>query len=176
MFNLCLQYLSKSMLMIACLLMSISLTVQARTPLTHELKEAMAVMKAETEKLGVPRVEDETLYFGNTKINGDFTLVDSLKERFGGTATFFVKRGNEFVRVSTNVMKDGNRAVGTILDPNGPAIAAIKQGKAYYGIADVLGNISDTGYEPIKNPNNQIIGIYYVGHSLFQDKSSKVTK
>jgi hypothetical protein len=60
--------------------------------------------------------------------------------------------------------------VGTILDPQGPAIAEIKQGRAYFGIADVLGNIYDTGYEPIRNSKNEIIGIYYVGQPLFAGK------
>ena len=41
----------------------------------------------------------------------------------GGTATLFVKAGDEYVRVATNVQtNDGSRAIGTILDPNGPAI------------------------------------------------------
>jgi hypothetical protein len=40
------------------------------------------------------------------------------------------------VRVATNVRKnDGSRATGTILDPNGPVIAVIRKGEAYYGDA-----------------------------------------
>ncbi len=170
MLKLSLKYFFKSALLLTCLMMLFSLTAQARTPLTQGLREAMAMMKAETEKLGEPKLDGETLYFGNTKINGDFTLVDAVKNKHGGTATFFIKKSDTFVRVSTNVMKDGNRAVGTILDPQGPAIAEIKQGKAYFGIADVLGNIYDTGYEPIRNSKNEIIGIYYVGQPLFAGK------
>jgi hypothetical protein len=147
-----------------------SFTAQARTPLTQGLRDAMAMMKAETEKLGEPKLDGETLYFGSTKINGDFTVVDAVKNRYGGTATFFIKKGDTYVRISTNVMKDGNRAVGTILDPQGPAIVEIKQGKAYFGIADVVGNIYDTGYDPIRNSRNEIIGIYYVGQPLFAGK------
>jgi hypothetical protein len=60
-------------------------------------------------------------------------------------------------------MKEGKRAVGTPLDPAGPAIAAIKQNNPYYGMVDILGKIYDTGYEPIKSASGEVIGIYYIG-------------
>ncbi len=135
----------------------------ADSPFAAKVKESMKTMKAEAAKLGKPRLEGENLYFGTSKINGDFTLVDDIKTKHGATSTFFVKKGNGFVRVSTNVMKEGKRAVGTPLDPSGPAIAAIRQGNAYYGIVDILGKLFDTAYEPIKADNGEIIGIYYVG-------------
>jgi hypothetical protein len=44
-----------------------------------------------------------------------------------GTATLFVRSGDDFVRVSTNVkLDDGARAVGTMLDPKGKAIVATR--------------------------------------------------
>lgn len=132
-----------------------------------KINEAMKAMKGWTKILGKPRVEGETLRFGITNVNIDFTIVDGLKSHFGITATFFVKKDNDFVRVSTNIMKNNNeRAVGTILDPNGPAIAAIREGKPYYGVVDILGKKYDTGYEPIFNEKNEVIGIYYVGQAI----------
>lgn len=157
----------KSMLLLfTCLVACLSFTANADTPFTPKVKEAMAAMKSDAKKLGEPKLDGESLFFGTTKINGDFTLVDSLKTRFGGTATFFAKKGDAFVRISTNVMKEGKRAVGTSLDPSGPAMAAIKQGKSFYGIVDILGKMFDTGYEPIKTAKGDIIGIYYVGQSM----------
>jgi hypothetical protein len=83
----------------------------------------------------------------------------------GGTATLFVKAGDEYIRVSTNVKKDdGSRAIGTILDPSGPVIAKIKKGEAYYGEATILGKPYVTGYDPIKDGSGEVIGIYYVGY------------
>ncbi|MGD1076438.1 MAG: methyl-accepting chemotaxis protein, partial [Thermodesulfovibrionales bacterium] len=85
----------------------------------------------------------------------------------GGTATLFVKRGSDFVRVSTNVMKeDASRAVATLLDPNGKAIAALREDKAFYGQVDILGNPYVTGYEPIHDKNNAVIGAWYVGYPV----------
>jgi len=131
-----------------------------------KVKTAMQALKDGTTKLGPPKLDGEILYFGTTKINDDFTVVDDVKAKHGGTATLFIKKGNNFVRVSTNVMKDGARAVGTILDPSGPAYAANNQGNAFYGLVDILGKIFDTGYEPIKSDAGAVIGIYYVGYAM----------
>ena len=50
------------------------------------------------------------------------------------------------------------RAIGTILDPNGKAIAAIRQNRAFYGEVPILGTPYMTGYEPIKDSGGSIIG------------------
>ena len=81
------------------------------------------------------------LYFGETKMNNNFALVDEVQREKGGTATIFVKNGDEVVRVATNVKKDdGSRAIGTVLDPKGKAIAAIAKDENFYGEVDILGN------------------------------------
>jgi hypothetical protein len=139
-----------------------------------KVKASMATLKAETAKLGAAKLEGTDkvgdknvpgLYFGSSKINNDYTVVDDVVKQHGGTATLFVKSGDEFVRVSTNVKKpDGGRATGTILDPNGKAIAAIKTNEAFSGDVDILGKLFTTGYEPIRDGANNVIGIYYVGY------------
>jgi methyl-accepting chemotaxis protein len=104
---------------------------------------------------------------GNSSQAGNFALVDRLKQLMGCTATLFVKKGDQFVRVSTNVLKaDGFRAVGTVLDPSGKAYASIQSGQAFYGVVDILGKPYMTGYEPMQNTAKQTIGIWYVGYPL----------
>ncbi|MDO8990415.1 MAG: methyl-accepting chemotaxis protein [Sideroxyarcus sp.] len=95
-----------------------------------------------------------------------YELVDGVVRVAGGTATLFVKSGEDFVRVSTNVKRDNERATGTILDPKGKAIAALREGKAFYGQVDILGNPYLAGYEPIRNAQGQVIGIWYVGYKV----------
>ena len=139
-----------------------------------KVTKAMELMKANAAALGAPKVEGTdvvagktvpALFFGTTKINNNFTLVDGVVKAIGGSSTFFVKSGDEYVRVSTNVKKDdGSRAIGTILDPKGKAIAAINKNEAFYGDVDILGKMYVTGYEPIHDAANKIIGIYYVGY------------
>lgn len=125
--------------------------------------EAMSLLKAETAKLGAPKLEGEDLLFGTTKLNNNFTIVDEVKAKHSATATVFAKKGTNYVRVSTNVMKEGQRAVGSVLDTSGPAYGSINQGKPFYGLVDILGKMYDTGYEPIKTESGEVIGIMYVG-------------
>jgi Cache 3/Cache 2 fusion domain len=135
----------------------------------------METLKAMIAKLGAPKLEGKdavggkdapTLYFGTTKINNNFDIVDAVgkEDSKGITATLFVKSGDEYIRVSTSVPKpDGSgRAIGTVLA--GPALESIKAGKAYYGEVPILGTPYITGYEPIKDSSGAEIGIYYVGY------------
>ena len=149
----------------AALVAAFGLSAAPAVTAEGNVKTAMEALKAETSKLGAAKLDGDSLNFGAKAINGDFAVVDDVKAKHGGTATLFAKKGNNFVRVSTNVMKDGNRAVGTILDPSGPAYAAISQDKPFYGMVDILGKIYDTGYEPIRE-GGAVIGVYYVGYPM----------
>jgi len=138
------------------------------------VQKSMEDLKSMTAKLGAPKVEGResvggkdapALHFGATKMNNNFEIVDAIGKNDGRgmTATLFVKGGDEYIRVATSVPKpDGSgRAIGTVLA--GPALEAIKQGKAYYGEVPILGVPYITGYEPIKS-SGDTIGVYYVGY------------
>ena len=152
----------------------IQLPVQVVAVPDEDVQATMQLLKSKAATLGAPSVNGEeafggkilpALNFGATKVNNNFMLVDEVQKEAGGTATIFVKSGDEFVRVATNVKKDdGSRAIGTILDPKGKAIAAIAKGESYFGEADILGKPYVTGYEPIRDASSNVIGIYYVGY------------
>lgn len=139
-----------------------------------KVKTSMGALKSKAAKIGPAKIEGAeavggkaapAIYFGGTKINNNFDLVDEVVKENGGTATIFVKAGDEYVRVSTNVKKDdGSRAIGTILDPKGKAIVAIQKGEPFYGDVTILEKPYTTGYEPIRDAANNVVGIYYVGY------------
>ncbi len=161
-------------------------TAQVRRDLvtTHALylervHTAMRVLRDATDQLGSANIapgdatdrvggrEVPVLRFGLTPVANDFTVVDHAVSLVGGTATIFVRSGDDFVRVSTNVLRpEGGRAVGTILDPSGPAIAAIRCGEAYYGVVDILGRPYLTGYAPAADASGEIVAIHYVGYLI----------
>jgi len=142
----------------------------------EHLKTSMNVLKNEYLKQGEPSVGSSVqvgneivndINFGNTPQALKFNSVDVIKNYNGGTATLFTRKGNSFYRISTNVIKDdGNRAIGTQLDPNGKAIKEILNNQSFYGIVDILGQLYLTGYEPIYDNNRNVIGIWYVGFKL----------
>lgn len=142
----------------------------------QQVKASMAVLLDRIDRLGpvmtgrsvqVAETRVPDLQFGEQNQALQFTLVDQLTELMGGTATLFSRSGDDFVRISTNVKTaDGQRAVGTKLDPSGNAIKAILAGEAFYGVVDILGNPYFTGYEPLKDAFNRVVGIAYVGYKL----------
>ena len=140
--------------------------VRGSMGLLREYAKGMgAVRLGETVSVGDLLVPD--LLLGDRPQANDATLVDTVTALMGGTATLFVRSGDDFVRVSTNVKRDdGARAVGTLLAPQGKAIAAIREGKAFYGLVDILGHPYLTGYEPILDEQGQVIGIWYVGYKI----------
>ena len=129
---------------------------------SDKVKTAMAALKADTEKLGAPKVEGNDLYFGKTKASNE--MVDAVVKKHGGAATLFVKKGKEYVRVATTVKTEsGKNAVGSALDANSSAIGMLDNGEPYYGDAKVFGKSYDAGYEPIKDASGSVIGAYFVG-------------
>jgi len=105
------------------------------------------------------QVKGGSLYKGVTKISENFELVDEIgKLTNGDTVTIFM--GD--TRVTTNVMKEGKRAVGTQVS-EAVAQKVLKQGETYLGEANVVGQVYQAAYQPIKNGSGEIIGIWYVG-------------
>lgn len=138
----------------------------------QRVASSMKLLKDRSLKVGPPTLGAEqslagrrvpALYFGAQSQFNRFELVDGLTDIMGGTATLFARDGDDYVRISTNVKKDGQRAIGTILSPTGKAMQAIKNGNSYYGMVDILGKPYISAYEPIVS-NNRTIGIWYVGY------------
>lgn len=144
------------------------------TLILERVKSSMALLKQRGAELGTPRqsgmvtvknTQAKELILGTQAQANDFALVDGLTDVMGGTATLFSRTGDDYIRVSTNVIKNGERAIGTKLAPTGKAIKQIQQKKAYYGAVDILGSPYLTGYEPMFDALNNVVGIWYVGYS-----------
>jgi len=99
-------------------------------------------------------------------ITGDTQMVDSLSKDAGVVATVFAKKGDDFVRVSTNILNDkGDRAIGTMLGKDSVAYADVIKGKDYSGQANILNKPYLTAYKPLFDKNGQVIGLLFVGLS-----------
>ncbi len=136
-------------------------------------RKTIADLDARLAKIGAPRIDgtdqvaDQTvpaIYFGDRRINNNYDVVDAIRKSHGATATVFVRTGDEFVRVSTNVLTpEGKRGIGTKLARN-QAYAAVSTGKTFCGPIDVLGTPFDACYNPIRDAKGDVIGVTYVGH------------
>ena len=106
-------------------------------------------------------VKDGTLYKGQNQISHRTELVDHLAGLTGDTVTLFL--GD--TRVATTVRSaNGERAIGTKVSDI-VAQTVLKNGQIYLGEANVVGELYQTAYEPIRDINGDIIGIFYVGIS-----------
>ncbi|NOR12817.1 MAG: HAMP domain-containing protein [Candidatus Aminicenantes bacterium] len=107
--------------------------------------------------------------YGGILLNRNYDIVDRVKEtvykeekykgREIGTATIF----QHDLRISTNVKNERNeRAIGTRVSKE-VSNAVLVEGKPWVDRAFVVNDWYITAYEPIRNINNEIIGILYVG-------------
>jgi len=124
-------------------------------------------------KAAAPIFDDENtlvgILYGGVLLNRNFDIVDKTKEtvfedvKYGGkdigTATIF----QDDLRISTNVRNpDGSRALGTRVSEEVYS-QVVEAGEPWIERAYVVNDWYITAYEPIRNINNEIIGILYVG-------------
>lgn len=137
-------------------------------PRTEDHEENGMMLKA-----AAPLVDEKGtiigVLYGGILINQNYEIVDRIKEIVykgekykgieTGTATIF----QHDLRISTNVKKaNGERALGTRVSKEVNQ-AVLKEGKPWIHRAFVVNDWYITAYEPIKNIDDKIIGILYVG-------------
>ncbi|MEC9490677.1 MAG: methyl-accepting chemotaxis protein [Halanaerobiales bacterium] len=170
--NISIKYKIVLIVIAGIILMTGGIIYRIRDVSTQEAKEA-AMIKANADlatgyeiiDLQYPgdwELKGDQLYKGQTLINGNFEIVDRIGELTqGNTVTIFA--GD--TRVATNVMVDGSRAVGTQVSQEVKEVV-LEQGKEFHGEANVVGKRFQTAYQPIRNAEGEIIGIWYVGTSM----------
>ena len=144
----------------------------ATSAYANDPKATMAALDTRLAKIGEAKIEGTEkvgeltvpgLFFGARKINNNFDVVDEIKKSSGATATVFVKHGDDFVRVSTNVLTpEGKRGVGTAL-AKAKAYESMNKGEQFCGTVDVLGTAFDACYNAIKDKGGKVIGASYIG-------------
>ncbi|MGE4553841.1 MAG: cache domain-containing protein, partial [Desulfovibrionaceae bacterium] len=87
------------------------------------------------------------------------SFVDGIKNRLGVACTIFDKD----TRISTTIMKDGKRAVGTKMDNPTVLDTVLVQGKTFKARNTILGVDYDTLYWPIIDAGGKISGMYFIG-------------
>jgi two-component system NtrC family sensor kinase len=138
------------------------------------LKAASPVADDNSTLLGV--------LYGGILINRNYEIVDRVKEtvykgekykgREIGTVTIF----QHDLRISTNVKNEKEeRAIGTMVSEE-VSRAVLQEGEPWIDRAFVVNDWYITAYEPIKNVNDEIIGMLYVGmlEKPYRDTTARV--
>lgn len=111
-----------------------------------------------------------------TDANIPVTLVDKIGEFSGNTVSTIFQRMNssgDMMQVATNMLtKEGSRAIGSFMParlPDGtsnPVIQNILSGQTYYGRVLLMDEEYISGFTPVYDQSNNIIGAIFVGQSL----------
>ncbi|ASA57337.1 methyl-accepting chemotaxis protein [Vibrio gazogenes] len=95
---------------------------------------------------------------------GSTNIVDQFTRDTGAIATLFLPTGQDWVRVSTSLKnKQGTRAVGTLLGQSHPGYEKLSRGEPYYAQVSLFGTHYLTYYNPIKNQQQQVVAISFIG-------------
>lgn len=121
---------------------AVKLAIRAASPVRNEQGKIVG-----TVSLGYDAARDE--------------IVDRVKQLFHTEATLFL--GDQ--RVSTTIIKDGKRVVGTKLSEP-IATAVLSEGKTHLGRAEILGTEYMTAYLPVMGADNKPVGVLFAGESL----------
>ncbi|REE92561.1 methyl-accepting chemotaxis protein [Cupriavidus plantarum] len=111
---------------------------------------------------------------GDLLLNNSVEVPDRFLATTGGTvSTVFARTGDDFVRVTTSLKKQGGeRAVGTNLDRTGAAYAAVSAGCSYRALTWLFGKPYMSKYEPVRDASGKIVGALYVGVNVEAELAS----
>lgn len=102
---------------------------------------------------------DGQLYKGEILLNNDTAFVDEVK----GLSDYYVTIFHNNIRISTNIIDEsGARGIGTTATDE-VTNAVLQQGNTYTARINILGHDTRACYMPIKDTNNQIIGMLFIG-------------
>ena len=110
------------------------------------------------------------LRLDNAVLNNRFEEVDRFTARTSAVATIFARHGDKLIRISTSLRQtDGERALGTELDPGSPAYQSLMAGLPYIGKSQVFSRDYMARYTPLENAQGEVIGATFVGVDITQD-------
>jgi len=89
----------------------------------------------------------------------DHAVVEEVKKLFGTECTLF--HGD--TRVTTTLMKDGQRVVGTKMDNPKVLDTVLAKGQRFLAVNEILGKEYTTAYWPLKDASGKLIGMLFIG-------------
>jgi hypothetical protein len=157
------------------------LAEQARLDLVETANAKPTTKTVEKDSLAltsaVPVMDDDGNAIGvivaSNLLTRNYDIVDKTKEVYGEEGRPTVTIFKEHMRISTNVMKDNQRAIGTRVSAT-VYEQVLDKSQTYLGRAFVVNDWYITAYEPIKDLEGNNIGILYVG-LLESDVKSEIS-
>lgn len=97
-------------------------------------------------------------------LNDKNIIIDKIANDLGVEATIFIAENDGFTRILTSMQDEkGQRIIGTRLTSDSEAFETVFKGKIFVGEDEILGKKYLTGYRPLFNKVNDIVGLIFVG-------------
>ncbi len=92
-------------------------------------------------------------------LSSDNTFVDGVKKELDVECTVF----HNDTRVSTTIIRDGQRAIGTKMDNPAVLDTVLKKGQTFHNINKIIGRYYDTVYWPLTDADGKTVGMLFIG-------------
>lgn len=120
-------------------------------------------------------IEIPNLTYNGVELVNRMDLILDFKDLTNAEISIFVKDNDEFIRMLTTLNQvNGKSALGTGLDHSSPAYANVIKGDVFFGRTILFEKPYIFMYQPIKNSNNEILGILAVAFEM--DKTYDIVK
>ncbi len=118
--------------------------------------------RIETRRLPIGQRDAPALLNAGFMLNDQSGYLADFAKRTGAPVSFFVRDGDDFVRIATTLKtEDGSSLLGLTL--SGGVKEALNAGQPYTGMLYLAGHHYMTRYRPITDFNDNVIGASFIG-------------
>lgn len=123
----------------------------------------------DTQTIKVENYDLPILYAGKQRLSLDSTVIDNIKSSTGAIASIYLLNDNKLIRVSTTLIKDNKKAIGTYLSSDSPIYNKIINNEDYSGRVTFEGESYMSKFKPLLDKNKKVIGALGLGNKMLND-------
>jgi methyl-accepting chemotaxis protein len=131
---------------------------QNQTAVNNALRTVEKVILAS----GGLQIKDGNWFIDSQNVENSFAFVDEMSTITKSAVTLFKQTNQGFERISTSLINNGQRGIGTVVPRSSPVVNTILSGGYFSGRAIVIDEWNLTAYAPLK-VNGNIVGMVGVG-------------
>lgn len=141
---------------------------------TYLLKDLGELHINFNETIKIDNYDLPVLYAGNYCLSLDTELIDKLTTSTGAISSIYLLNNNKLIRVSTTLLRDGERALGTYISDDSVIYKKIINKEDYSGVITFNGKSYTSKIKPLLDKNNNVIGAIGLGNILINDHLRKI--
>ncbi|GIM29252.1 hypothetical protein CPJCM30710_19180 [Clostridium polyendosporum] len=122
-----------------------------------------------TQRIKVGDYDLPILYAGKQRLSLDTTFVDDIKESTGTIASIFLLHDDKLIRISTNLTKDNQRAVGTYISSDSNIYNKIINNEEICTRITFEGESYLVRYKPLLDKDKKVIGAIAIVNNVLNN-------